>query len=81
MMVTTRKSAKWNSSHEWSQIKEYLTNVFVGKFMCQTNTLWLVLDRFAIYNGLAELLDYRFVDGIALCWSACCCYLIIYALK
>jgi hypothetical protein len=42
------------------------TNIFVGKLMGQTHALRLVLDRFAIYDGVLEVIDNRLVDGVTL---------------
>ena len=44
-----------------------LTDVFICQFMGQANTLWLMLNRTTIYNGMFELFDDGFVDRITLC--------------
>lgn len=43
-----------------------LTDVFVGKLMCQANSLWLMLHGFAIDDGLSKLVHDGFVDSITL---------------
>ena len=47
--------------------REVRTNVFVGKLVSESHTLRLMLDRFAVNDGVLELLNDRFVDRIALC--------------
>ena len=34
--------------------------------MGQANTLWLMLNRTAVYNGMFELFDNGLMDGVAL---------------
>jgi hypothetical protein len=43
-----------------------LTNIFVCELMTESHTLRLVLHGLTIDNGLAELFDDGFVDGVAL---------------
>jgi hypothetical protein len=43
-----------------------LTDVFVGQLVGQAHTLRLMLDGTTVNNGVLELFDDGFVDGIAL---------------
>lgn len=43
-----------------------LTDVFVGQLVRQAYTLRLMLDRFAVYDSVFELLYNCFVDGVTL---------------
>jgi hypothetical protein len=43
------------------------TDIFIRKLVRETNPLRLMLDRFAVHNGVLELLDDRLVDRITLC--------------
>lgn len=49
-----------------SDIAVPLTDVFVRKLMRQADTLGLMLDRFAVHDGVLELLHNGFVDGVTL---------------
>lgn len=42
------------------------TDIFVRKLVREADPLWLMLDRFAVHNGVLELLDDRLVDRITL---------------
>jgi hypothetical protein len=46
--------------------REVRTNVLVGKLMSKAHALRLMLDRFAVDNGVLELLNDRLVDRVAL---------------
>jgi hypothetical protein len=69
MMVTVKGSAQNVGKHEVEK-HEGLTNVFVGKLVTESYTLRLVLNGFAIHDGLTELLDDGLVNSIALRSSA-----------
>lgn len=43
-----------------------LTDIFIRKFVTESYSLRLMLDRFAVNNGLAELFDDGLVNGITL---------------
>jgi hypothetical protein len=47
-------------------ILKTLTDVFVCKFVRQSDSLRLVFDRASIDNGMLELLNNGFVNGVAL---------------
>lgn len=46
--------------------KESLTDVFVRKLMGEPDSLWLMLHRSSIHDGLLELLNDGFMNGVAL---------------
>lgn len=45
-------------------------NVLVGELMRKTHTLWLMLDRFPIYDSNTEIVYNGFMDGVTLNKSA-----------
>lgn len=47
---------------------EVHTDIFVGEFVGETDSLGLVFDGPSIDDGMFELFDDRLVDGIAL-WT------------
>lgn len=42
------------------------TNIFIGKLVREAHALRLMLDRFAVNNGVLELLNDRLVDRMTL---------------
>jgi len=63
-MVTGCRLEKYVESMK--PVEQRLTNIFVRKFMAKTYTLRLVLNGFAIHNGMTKLLNDRLVNCIAL---------------
>jgi len=45
-----------------------LTDILICQFVSQSYSLRLMLDRLPVDDGMLELLDDRFVDGVALSW-------------
>jgi hypothetical protein len=54
------------TSHIGSALREQRTNILVSQFMGEADALRLVLDGASVDDSNPELLDDRFVDGIAL---------------
>lgn len=63
-MVTGCRSQPLN--HTRIKYRRSLTDVFVGQLMRQTDTLGLMLDRFAVHDSMLELIYNGFMDGMTL---------------
>ena len=63
-MVTGRNVSKGDTLR--SDIAISLTDVFVGKLMRQADTLGLMLDRFAVDDGVLKLFHDGLMDGVTL---------------